>query len=73
MKKHLRKSRESRNVITEAWQSVRWPGESKETGETPYMQRRQRAAMAAGMKLCKCGGLIWDCGRCGDCGQTERE
>lgn len=47
---------------------VKWPGESKESGETPYMQRRQRAAEAAGMKLCKCGGLIWPCGLCGDCG-----
>lgn len=69
MKKRLKRSQESQSVTSETWRPVLWPHESPETGETPYMQRRQRAAQAAGMSLCRCGGLVWPCGRCGDCGK----
>ena len=71
MKKHLRLSSRLQSDMTEICKPAPWPGESIENGETPYMQRRQRAAQAAGLTLCKCGGLLYNIsGRqvCGDCG-----
>ncbi|HPO25782.1 MAG TPA: hypothetical protein PK135_14090, partial [Arenimonas sp.] len=69
--KRSKSSKASQNATKETWPPAKWPGESKETGETPYKQRRQRAAEAAGLTLCKCGGLLYNIsGRqvCGDCG-----
>jgi hypothetical protein len=71
LKKHLRLSSRLQSDMREICKPVLWPNESTESGETPYMQRRQRAAQAAGMSLCRCGGLLFDInGRriCGDCG-----
>ena len=47
MKKHLRLSSRLQSDMREICKPVLWPNESTESGETPYMQRRQRAALAA--------------------------
>ena len=69
--RHSKSLKKSQRDMNEICKPAPWPGESSENGETPYMQRRQRAATAAGMILCECGGLIWPCGKCGDCGRPK--
>jgi hypothetical protein len=34
-----------------------------------FRLKRQEVAKAAGLPLCECGGLVWECGKCGDCGK----
>ena len=38
-----------------------------------YLKKRQEAAEKAGLKMCECGGLLFDIGDCLICGDCHKK
>jgi len=68
-----KRSKRSKALTTAMNSSLNLPeSKPKEKELTPLQKRvreREKEVAESGVKICqKCGGVLWDCGKCGDCG-----
>lgn len=70
MKKHSKKSKALTTATNSRSNSLRLMQEEEElTKLQKRVKEREKEVAGSGVKICqKCGGVLSDCGKCGDCG-----